>query len=143
MFTMRLLLECPKYVVSPSADLYRLFTSLIQVGESFNSSRKKANVVSVHKKNNKRLVKNYCSTSCYLYVIKFLNINSTIPCLISYTTIIFPAQSGFKPDDSCFNQQLSTTLEIYHHMDESYEIRYFLIYRKHLIRYATKVLFLN
>ena len=36
--------------------------------------------------------------------------------------LISPAQSGFKPGDSCIHQLLSTTHEIYHSMDEGYEI---------------------
>ena len=36
--------------------------------------------------------------------------------------LISPAQAGFQPGDSCINQLLSITLEIYHSMDEGYEI---------------------
>ena len=36
--------------------------------------------------------------------------------------LISPAQSGFKPGDSCINQLLSITHEIYHSMDDGYEI---------------------
>ena len=52
---------------------------------------------------------------CFLYnsLFDFLNQND----------LISPAQSGFKPDDSCINQLLSITHEIYQPMDEGYEIR--------------------
>ena len=42
---------------------------------------------------------------------------------LNHNDLISPAQPGFKPDDSCVNQLLSKTHEIYHSMDEGYEIR--------------------
>ena len=42
---------------------------------------------------------------------------------LNQNDLIYPAQSGFKPGDSCINQLLSITHEIYHSMDEGYEIR--------------------
>ena len=69
--------------------------------------------------------KNYCPISllptcgkifeCILYnfLFNFLNQND----------LISPAQSSFKPGDSCINQLLSITHEIYHSVDEGYEIR--------------------
>ena len=33
-----IVLECWKYVVSPSVDLNKFFTSLVQIGESFRKS---------------------------------------------------------------------------------------------------------
>ena len=50
MVTMRLVLKCQHYVVSPSLDHYKLYTSLVWIGESFHSSGKKTNIISVHKK---------------------------------------------------------------------------------------------
>ena len=84
----------------------------------------KSNVVPVHKKNDKQLVKKYCpisllpvcgkSVECVLYnsLFNFLNQN--------YLTS--PAQSGFRPGGSCINQLLSITHEIYYSMDEGCEI---------------------
>ena len=46
----------------------------------FPQEWKKANVVPVHKKNDKQLVKNY--RPCNLYVVKFLNVFHAILCLI-------------------------------------------------------------
>ena len=121
---MRLVLECCKYVVPPSVDLYKLFKSFLDKGK-LPQEWKKAKVVPVHKKNDKQLVKNYCSISllpicgeCFeriLYnsLFDFLNQND----------LISPAQSGFKPGYSCINQLLSITHEIYQSMDEGYEIR--------------------
>ena len=42
---------------------------------------------------------------------------------LDQNNLISPAQSGPKPGDSCINQLLSMTHEIYHSMDEGYEIR--------------------
>ena len=49
----------------------------------------------------------------YSSLFNFLNQNDLIP----------SAQSGFKPGDSCINQLLSMIHEIYHSIDEGYEIR--------------------
>ena len=37
--------------------------------------------------------------------------------------LIFPSQPGFKPGDSCINQLLSITHEIYSSFDEGLEVR--------------------
>ena len=85
---------------------------------------KKANVP-VHKKNDKQLVENYRPISLlpicgknfellhYKSLFNFLNQND----------LISPAQSCFKPVGSCINQLLSITREMYHCVDEGYEIR--------------------
>ena len=60
---------------------------------------------------------------CYLYVVKFLNVYNSLFNFLNQNDLISPAQSGFKPGDSCINQLLSITHEIYHSLDENYEIR--------------------
>ena len=47
------------------------------------------------------------------FLFNFLNQND----------LISPVQPGFKPGDSCMNQVLSITDEIYHSMNEGHEIR--------------------
>ena len=42
---------------------------------------------------------------------------------LNQNDLISPAQPGFKPGDSCINQLLSITHEIYHSMDKGYGIR--------------------
>ena len=49
----------------------------------------------------------------YNSLFNFLNQNGLISLV----------QSGFKPGDSCINQLLSITHEIYHSMEDGYEIR--------------------
>ena len=112
---------CGSSVCRPLQIIYK---SCLDIGK-FSQERKKANVIPVHKKNDKQLVKSYRPISllpicgkmfeCILYnsLFNFLNQND----------LISPAQSGFKPGDSCINQLLSITHEIYHSMDEGYEIR--------------------
>ena len=115
-------------MVPLSVDLYKLCTSLVSKScvdkGKFPQEWNKANVVPVHKKNDKQLVKNYHPISLlpicgkiserilYNSLFDFLNQND----------LISPAQSGFKPGDSCINQLLSITHEIYQSMDEGYEI---------------------
>ena len=73
-------------------------------------------------------------SSCYLCVVKFL-FN-----FLNQNNLISPAQSGFKPDHSCINQLLSINHEIYHYVDEGYEISgLFLVYWKHLIRFSYRL----
>ena len=64
--------------------------------------------------------------------------------LWTFNDLIYPFQSDFKLNDSFINQLLSITHEVYHSVGEDYEIEVLLmIYWKYLIRYETKVLFLN
>ena len=46
-------------------------------------------------------------------------------CLVFFLTnnLLVPNQSGFKPGDSCMNQLLSITHEIYSSFDDRFEVR--------------------
>ena len=59
--------------------------------------------------------------------------------------LISQHQSGFKPGDSCINQLLSITHEIYQSFDEGFDVCsvYFSTYLRPLIKYGTMVLFSN
>ena len=58
--------------------------------------------------------------------------------------LTFPNQSGFRPGESCVNQLLAITHEIYKSFDEGLEVRrVFLDIIKPLIRYGMKVHFSN
>ena len=86
---------------------------------------KKANVVPIHKKNDKQCIKNYRPVSllpicCKIFerllfneLYKFLNEND----------LLSSNQSGFRPRDSCINQLLSITHEIYKSFDNGLEVR--------------------
>ena len=96
----------------------------------FPSEWKKANVFPTYKKNNKELVKNYRPVSLFpicgkIFAARFHYFQEN--------NLILPNQSGFKPGDSCANQLVAITHEIY----KSF------IFLKHLIKYGTKVLYIN
>ena len=44
-------------------------------------------------------------------------------------SLLAPNQSGFKPGDSCINQLLSITHEIYSSFDDGFEVRSFFLDR--------------
>ena len=83
----------------------------------------KANVVPVHKKTN--LVWKTIGLSLYsLFAAKLLNVISLTKCLLFLLrTICFPNQSRFRPTDSCVNQLLAITHEIYKSFDERFKVR--------------------
>ena len=77
------------------------------------------------KKNDKQLVKNYrpiCLLPICGKVFELILYNSLFD-FLNQNDLISQAQSGFTPGDCCINQLLSITHEIYHSMDEVYEIR--------------------
>ena len=90
----------------------------------FPQNWKKANVVSIHKKSDKRSTKNYRPVSLpavcgeiferLLYNMFYFFIEND---LMSQT------QPGSKPGDSCINQLLSITHEIYKSFDDMWEVR--------------------
>ena len=91
----------------------------------FPSKWKKASVVPIHKDSDKQTTKNYRPISLlpitgevldrllYDRMFEFFTENNSI----SYN------QSGFKPGDSCVNQLLSTSHEIYHTFYDNLEMR--------------------
>ena len=123
--SIRMLKTCGSSVWRPLQIIYK---SCLDKGK-FPQDWKKANIVPGHKKNDKQLVKNYRLISLlsicgknferilYNFLFNFLNQNH----------FIFSVQCGFNPGDSCINQLLSITHEIYHSMDEENEIRHVLI----------------
>ena len=82
-----------------------------------------ANVV--HKKSDKQILKNYRSVSLLPIcgkVFERLIYNSLFEYFIE-NDLISPNQSGFKPGDSCTNQLISITHEIYQSFDDGFEVR--------------------
>ena len=98
---------------------------LYYVKGEFPSEWKKANIVPVHKKNDKDLLKSYRSFSLlpifgkyferiiYNNIFEYLTTNKLIP----------DNQSDFKLGDSCVNQLLSITHEIYRSLHNGLEVR--------------------
>ena len=101
-----------------------IFTSCIETGV-FPIHSKKANVVPIHKKESKQLVKNYRPVSLLPIcgkIFERLIYNEVYPYLIN-NNLISSHQSRFKGDDSCINQLLSITHKIYKSFDEGFEVR--------------------
>ena len=91
----------------------------------FPTPLEKADVVHIHKKESKQPVKNYRSVSLLSIcgkIFERLIYNKVYPYLIDIN-LISSQQSGFKGGDSCINQLLSITHEIYKSFDEGFEVR--------------------
>ena len=105
-----------------------------------------ANVVPVHKKGDKQILKNYRPVSLLSIcgkVSEGLIYNSLFEYFIP-NDLISPNQSGFKPGDLCTNQLISITHEIYQFFDDGFEVRgVFLDISKVLTKFGIMVLFIN
>ena len=112
---------CDKSICKP---LSIIFKSCLTQG-IFPSEWKKANVVPMHKKNDKQCVKNYRPASLLAICSKVLEriIYNTIFTYFIENNLISENQSGFKPGDSCINQLLAITHEIFSSFDANYKSR--------------------
>ena len=121
MISTHMLKICGKLICKP---LELIFQSCIKHGK-FPNEWKMANVVPVHKKSDKQILKNYRPVSLLLIcgkVFEFLIYNSLFEYFIG-NDLISPNQSGFKPGDSCTNQLIYITHEIYQSFDDGFEVR--------------------
>ena len=98
----------------------------------------KANVVPTYKKNDKQLVKNCRPISLLPICGKIFEhfIYNKLFHFFQENNLISPNQSGFKPGDSCINQLLAITHEIYKSFDNRYEVRGVLL---HISKASDKV----
>ena len=88
-------------------------------------SYKKANVVPVHKKADKQILKNYQPVSLLPIcgkIFERLIYNKLFEYFVG-NDLISQNQSGFKPGDSCINQLISITHERYQSFDDGLEVR--------------------
>ena len=121
MISIRILKLCGKSICKP-LDL--IFKSYIKQGK-FPTEWKKANVVPVHKKWDKPILKNYRPASLLPIcgkIFERLIYNNIFEYFIE-NNLISRNQSGFKPGDSCINQLISITHEIYQSFDDGLEVR--------------------
>ena len=91
----------------------------------FPNEWKKANILPVHKKNDKQLLKNYQPISLLPICGKVLErilYNSMFEFFIQ-NNLITANQSSFKTGDSCINQLISITHEIYKSFNDRYEVQ--------------------
>ena len=121
MISIRMLKLCGKSICKP-LDL--IFQSCIKQGK-FPTEWKKANVVPVHKKGDKQILKNYRPVSLLPIcgkIFERLIYNNLFEYFIE-NDLISQNQSGFKSGDSCINQLISITHEIYQSFDDGLEVR--------------------
>ena len=121
MISMRMLKICTKSIIKPLLIIYKKCL----VKGYFPNEWKKANVVPAHKKNDKQLLKNYRPISLLPIcgrVLERILYNSMFE-FFNPNNLITPNQSGFKTGDSCINQLISITHEIYESFDDGYEVR--------------------
>ena len=79
----------------------------------------------IHKKDDKQILKNYRPVSLLPICAKIFEriiYNKIFEYLIK-TNLITVNQSGFKPGDSCINQPLSITHDIYKSLDDGFEVK--------------------
>ena len=121
MISIRMLQICGASICKP---LDIIFRSCIKTGE-FPAEWKKANVIPVHKKGDKQTIKNYRPISLLPIcgkIFERLLFNEMFKFFIE-NDLISPNQSGFRPGDSCINQLLSITHDIYKSFDNGFEVR--------------------
>ena len=108
--------------------LEMIFKQCIETGV-FSSEWKKANIVPIHKKGDKKTLENYRPVLLLPIcgkILERLMFNRMFNFFIENKSIS-SNQSGFKPGDSCINQLLFITHEIYESFDVGLEVRsYFL-----------------
>ena len=90
----------------------------------FPSEWKQGNIVPIHKKGDKQMLLNYCPVSLPICgkILERLMFKEMLEFFIENKLISF-SQPGFKSGDSCINQLLSITRDIYSSFDEDLEVR--------------------
>ena len=103
--SIRMLKLCDKSIVKPLSIIFKN----CKIKKTFPNLWKKANVVPIHKKGEKDLIKNYRSVSLLPIFGKFFErlIFNSLFKYIDENELLNPNQSGFRPFDSCVNQLLS------------------------------------
>ena len=91
----------------------------------FPSEWKKGNIVPIHKKGDKQNITNYQLVSLLSICGKILGrlIFNKMFIYLSANNLISKNQSGFQPGDSCINQLLSITHEMFTSFNNGLEVR--------------------
>ena len=119
--SIRMLKVCGSSIYGP---LELIFKETLSTG-SFPSNWKKGNIVPIHKKGDKQILKNYRPVSLLPIcgkIFERLIFNELFNFLLE-NNLILPNQSGFKPRDSCIDQPLSIKHELYNSSDKGLEAR--------------------
>ena len=119
MVIVRALKICGEFISKP---LEIMFKSCIKKCQ-FPTEWKKVNVVPVHKKGDKQVLRNYrpvfFTSNMWKNIWAFNNFYE----FFIKNNLISSNQSGFKQGDSCIYQLLSITHEIYQLFDNGFEVR--------------------
>ena len=121
MVSVRALKICGEFISKP---LEIMFKSCIKKCQ-FPTEWKKVNVVPVHKKGDKQVLRNYRPVSLLPIcgkIFERLIYNNLYEFFIK-NDLISSNQSGFKQGDLCIYQLLSITYEIYQSFDNGFEVR--------------------
>ena len=121
MISIRILKICGESIHKPLESIFR---ASLNDGR-FPSEWKKANVVPIHKKDDKQILKNYRPVSLLPICAKIFEriiYNRIFEYLIE-NNLITENQPGFKPGDSFINQLLSITHDIYKSLDGAFEVK--------------------
>ena len=121
MINVRMIKLCGDSIYKP---LEMIFKSCLNQGV-FPAEWRKANVVPVYKKGNHQYVKNYKPVSLlsvFSKIFEKLIYNAMFKHFLD-KNLIFSNQSGFKPGDSCINQLIAITHDIFKRFDHGLEIR--------------------
>ena len=121
MISIRMLKICDKSICKP---LELIFQSCIKHGK-FPNVWKMANVVPAHKKSDKYILKNYQPVSLLSIcgkIFERLIYNSLFEYFIE-NDLFSRNQSCSKTGDSCTNQLISITHEIYQSFDDGFKVR--------------------
>ena len=106
---------CDKSIVKPLSIIFKN----CKIKKTFPNLWKKANVVPIHKKGEKDLIKNYCPVSLlpiFGNIFERLIFNSLFK-YIDKNELLKSNQTRFHPFDSCVNQLLSINHEIFSNFD--------------------------
>ena len=106
----RMIKICDKSLLKPLIILFENSTK----SSHYPDIWKRSNIIPVHKKNDKQLVKNYRPISLLPIFRKIFEktIFNKIYYFLMEEKLLSPNQSGFRPSDSCINQLLAITHEI-------------------------------
>ena len=123
MISIRMIKICGESILKPLELTFKLLTCL--ENGKFPNEWKKANVVPVHKRNNKQLIENYRPISLLPVCGKILErlIYNKMFEFFTGNELISQNQSRFKPGDSCISQLLCITHDIYQSLDDDLETR--------------------
>ena len=121
MISIRMIKICDTSICRP---LQLIFQSCLESGK-FPNEWKKANVAPVHKKGGKEILKNYRPISLLPIAGKIFKrlLYDRMFEFFMENNLISKNQPGFRPGDSCINQLLSITHEIYQSFDDNLEVR--------------------